>query len=63
MITRCSRAEERSRELKGKSGTTATETKQPARKGKLDLPQKAPPQSKVRNLNMQIQGSQDLPNK
>ena len=48
---------------KGKSGTTATETNQPARKGKLDLPQKAPPRSKVRNLNIQIQGSQDLPNK
>jgi len=46
-----------------RSGTQETETSRSARQRKLDLLWTAPLQSKLRNLNIQIQGSQDLPNK
>ena len=59
---RCSRAERKSCELEERVRYGAG-TSQPALRGKLDLRWRAQLQSKLQDLNMQIQGSQKLPNK
>ena len=53
----------RSPSLQEDSGTEGARTSQPAPRDKLDLQWRAPLQSKLQNLNMQVQGSQKLPNK
>jgi len=53
----------RSPSLQEDSGTEGARTSQPAPRNKLDLWWRAPLQSKLQNLNMQVQGSQKLPNK
>ena len=44
------------------SGTEGAGTSQPALRGKFDHQRRAPLQSKFQNLNMQVYGSQKLPN-
>jgi len=49
--------------LQEDSGTEGVRTSQPAPRDKLDLRWRAPLQSKLQNLNMQVQRSQKLPSK
>ena len=44
------------------SGTEGVRTSQPAPRDKLDFQRRASLQFKLQNLNMQVQGSQKLPN-
>ena len=52
----------RSPSLQEGSRTEGVGTSRPAPRDKLDLRWMAPLQSKLQNLNMQVQGSQKLPN-
>ena len=56
-------AEKEIRKPAGKPGTEGAKANQLALRRKLDLQWRAPLQSTLQNLNIQIQGSQDLPNK
>ena len=56
-------AEKKIPSLQEDSGTEGARTSRPAPRDKLDLQWRAPLQSKLQNLNMQVQGSQKLPNK
>ena len=60
---RCSWAEKKIPQLAGRFRNRRTRASQPAPRDKLDLRWRAPLQSKLQNLNMQVQGSQKLPNK